>query len=316
MKLLLTFATIIGVVTILLAGCAGGLCVNQASCPDGSWSVTGSGSFSDVAASTMHRIKTAVQLTLTQERELGASGLPAGYRKVPLIGNDITPTPGDDDGYAGGAVTYGGRPSVVCGTTQTTIEARIADCASLNSSVATWDGSVSGNSGQGQWKLVTYNGTHEVWRDERTKLIWSDSLGTAYWCRATGSSGGGPYAEVDQYNICDNATYQNQVTPESLCTEDPGLSTSGTYDSMKGGMRLTETATSPSITWRLPTIYDYKLADVNGIRFPLPNMGVKFWTSTLSSATRNFAWDFSGTNGNFDDVLRTSATRSIRCVGR
>lgn len=314
-----------------LPSCGIGLCVDQATCPDGSWSsgVSDSGggstpagstilsSFGDFMASSLHREKTASQFTLTQELALGTTPLPVGYRLVPKIGNDIIPTAGDDDGYLGGSVTFGGRPVTVCGTTQDTVDARVADCAAANSAVATWDGSLNGNSGQGQWKLVTYNGSHEVWRDERTKLIWSDRLGQPGWCRATGSSGGGPYGEVDQYNYCDNIANQPvQATPESWCAEDPGLNTPGAYDSMKGGMRLAATATSPSVVWRLPTKGDYHVAEANGIRFPLPNLLHLYWTATLDSAARNRAWTYSGLSGKFFYIDRTDGGIRARCVGR
>lgn len=314
----------------LSPGCDSSRCVNQAACPDGSWSSgvsdSGSGaptgnptpsSFWDFMASSLHREKTAPQMTLKQELALGVSPLPAGHRLVPKIGNDIIPTAGDDEGYLGGSVTFGGRPVTVCGTTQNSIDARIADCAATNSAVATWDGSVKGNSGQGQWKLVTYNGAHEVWRDERTKLIWSDRLGQTNWCRATGSSGGGPFGEVDQYNYCDNIANQPvQATPESWCAEDPGLNTPGVYDSMKGGMRLAGTATSPSVVWRLPTSGDYHVAEANGIRFPLANMVNTFWIATVNSEDRDYAHNFSAVDGRMGDSLRNDGSQWVRCVGR
>ncbi len=187
---LTTFAPFI-VLLLSTSGWGAGVCLNQAMCPDGSWEAGGdlggdtevTGSFVDFVASMLHRDKTAQQMTLKQELE---GTTPAGNRKVPDINKD-------DDGYTGGSVTYATRPTQVCGTVQDTVEARVTHCALQNTTLASWDGSVSGNAGQGLWKLVTYNGTHEVWRDERTKLLWSDHLGQTNWCRATGSSGGGPY---------------------------------------------------------------------------------------------------------------------------
>jgi hypothetical protein len=295
-------------------GCGRGICFNQAACPDGSWSA--GGSFVDFMASALHRDQTTAQITLKAELAQGVTALPAGYRKFPRIGNDILPTAGDDDGYIGGSVTYALRPATSCGTNQSTVADRIAHCASQNPTRSTWDGSVSGNSGQGVWKLVTYNGAHEVWRDERTGLLWSDNLGTTNWCRASGASGGGPFGQVDQYNYCDNVTYQNQVTPESWCTEDPGVSTPGTYDSMKGGMRSAATATSPSVVWRLPTKWDYNQAETDGIRFPLPNMSFNFWSASVYTLFRISAWNFYGALGSFGTASRNGAGTSVRCVGR
>jgi hypothetical protein len=306
----------------LLMSCGSGLCISQTSCSSGSGSsVPGAGggvlgSFADFMASMLHRDKTSAQVTLKAELAQGVAALPAGYRKVPRIGNDILPTAGDDEGYTGGSVTYALRPATSCGTNQSTVAARIADCAAQNPTRSTWDGPTNGNAGQGVWKLVTYNSTHEVWRDERTTLLWSDRLGTTNWCRASGSSGGGPFAEVDQYNYCDNVANQNQVTPESWCTEDPGLDTPGAYDSMKGGMRFAATGTSPSVVWRLPTIYDYQMASIDGIRFTLPNMVFLFWSASVYSFNRIFAWYFGGDVGTFSLVTRVNGGYSVRCVGR
>jgi hypothetical protein len=295
--------------------CGSGLCINQTSCPGGSGgSVPGAsggvlGSFVVFMASQMYRDPATPQNTLAQELALGTTAVQSTYRQVPNITKD-------DDGYVGGSVTFALRPATPCGTTQSTVAARIADCAAQNPTRSTWDGPTNGNAGQGVWKLVTYNSTHEVWRDERTTLLWSDNLGTGNWCRASGSSGGGPYGQVDPFNFCDNVANQDQVTPESWCTEDAGLSTPGTYDSMKGGMRFAATGTSPSVVWRLPTWYDYKLADVNGIRFPLPNMATNFWSASVYTLGRGNAWYFFGDYGTFSVTGRNTAGSFVRCVGR
>lgn len=305
-------------------GCGQGICPDQATCPDGSWSIgTGGGStstpvvtsFIDYMASTANRSKGTPQKTLKEELALAGAALPSGYRQVPRIGNSIVPTAGDDDAYLGGGVTFGLRPTLTCGTTQSTVADRIAHCALQNPTRASWDGAVNGNGGQGIWNLVTYNGVHEVWRDERTQLLWSDFMGTTNWCRASGSSGGGPFAEVDQFNYCDNAANQSQVTPESWCAEETGLNTPGAYDSMKGGMRLTATATSPSVAWRLPTMNDYQLANVNGLRFPKP-MLLSLWTASVVSDGRNYAFTFWNDTGGMYISLRDDIGQGIRCVGR
>jgi hypothetical protein len=292
----------------LLMNCGSRLCANQASCPDGSWVL---GSFAVFTASQMHRDSATPQNTLAQELALGTAAVQSTYRQVPNITKD-------DEGTVGGSVTFALRPTTPCGTTQNTVAARIADCAAQNPTRSTWDGPTNGNAGQGVWKLVTYNSTHEVWRDERTTLLWSDTLGTTNWCRASGSSGGGPYGQVDPSSYCDNVVNQNQVTPESWCTEDAGLSTPGTYDSMKGGMRFAATGTSPSVVWRLPTKWDYDQAELNGIRFPLPNILFTFWSATVFSSTRDWAFAFRGDSGEYDYFFanRNGAGYSVRCVGR
>lgn len=257
----------------------------------------------------LHRDRTATQKTLQEELAIGSGSLPSGYRLVP----DITK---DDDGQSGGSVTLATRPTVSCGTSQSTVAERIASCAIANPAMATWDGSTMGNAGEGVWKLVTYNSTHEVWRDERTKWLWSDRLGTTNWCRGTGSSGGGPFAQADPSGYCTNGANQNQTTPESWCTEATGLNTPSAYDSMKGGMRLAATSSSPSVVWRLPTKYDYALAEINGLRFTLPNLSFNFMSATVSTLNRQSAWFYDADGGYFDAGFRNAGTYSMRCIGR
>ena len=126
----------------------------------------------------------------------------SGYRAVPDINTD-------DDGETGDSVTYVNRStwgSTTCGTTQSTIAARIADCATVFGANATWDGSVDGNAGQGVWKLVTRTGPvtssmgQEVWQDERTGVLWSSLVSKAInWCMASGNNDitNNPTAETD-----------------------------------------------------------------------------------------------------------------------
>lgn len=249
--------------------------------------------------------------------------LPSGYRAVA----DVTK---DDDGFVAASTTsseiiMAGRPTVDCGSTQTTIHARITDCASKNGLNAAWDGAQMGNYGYGTWKLVSRIGLNkEVWQDQRTRLLWSSQVTTAAnWCRAAGNVQGN-----DPSNICNNTSYQNQTTPISWCVELSSLNpagsenwTIGTYLSAKGGMGKIATTTSPSVLWRLPTLYDYLQANLNGIRFVMPDMiagtASNEWTSTVAGNARNTAWKFTTTNG---VITNTSATRStsapVRCVGR
>jgi len=261
-------------------------------------------------ASQMHRDRSAPQKTILQELSLGLETLFVGYRNIPKIMVD-------DEGYNGDSVIKANRPTRACGTSQSTVAGRVADCFLANSERSMWDGAVHGNAGQGLWKLVTYDGSHEVWRDERTQLLWSDRLGYANWCRASGNSGGGPFGESDPSNYCDNSVNQNQVTPESWCAEASGIETPSEYDAMKGGLRQTATSRSPSVIWRLPTIYDFKLAEVNGIRFVVPNIGDAFWSATVNSGYRAGAWYFYGVNGYYDGgAARDNSAVSVRCVGR
>jgi hypothetical protein len=290
-----------GFALLALASCGPGLVFTGAA---------SSSSFGDLMASQMHRDRSAAQKTLEQEVSLGTEPLFTGYRNIPSITND-------DEGYTGTSVVKATRPSQVCGTSQNTVQGRIADCIVQNPNTAAWDGSTNGNSGQGTWRLVTYDGSYEVWRDERTQLLWSDRLGTENWCRASGNSGGGPAGEVDTFNYCDNAANQDQTTPDSLCAEASGYNTSAAYDAMKGQMRLAPTASSPAVVWRLPTVYDFKLAEVNGLRFVVPNIVDSFWSATVNSGYRQGAWFFYGMNGYYDGgALRNNGALAVRCVGR
>lgn len=294
--------------------------------------------------SNVHRDKTTTQLTQDQEiNTYSGANLPAGYREI----SDITK---DDDGFVGGSVTTVNRSAFIdCGTTQNTIAGRVADCATANGVNATWDGATKGNAGQGDWKLVTRSGANnEVWQDQRTKLIWSTKFGSNdNWCRANGNA-----QSNDPSSYCNSATYQPQYpTAQSLCAESgttvavPGWCSNGNfyassagctgaggtwtantedfstgvYSVKKGGMGKISSVTSPSVMWRLPSIYDYKLADVNGIRFVMPDMAVTSggyeWSASVNSSVRAYGWLFYGAYGNVLNNVRDNAY-SARCVGR
>jgi hypothetical protein len=256
--------------------------------------------------------------------------LPAGYRTIPKIAID-------DDGNDTSnlnleIVDRTGWGTTSCGITQTTIIGRISDCSSIFGANARWNGAVSGNAGQGIWNLVSRSGAksgskgREVWRDERTGLLWSSVIGTAAnWCRASGSSNAtnvsASIKEADVSSICDNGTYQNQTTAISGCFEGTGFTTTdGSIDNLgKTGMNLAGSGTAPQVAWRLPTLYDYEIADANGMRFVLPDIGANGnldeWTATLSSAIRSRAWIYNGAQGVHSTKART-LTSAFRCVGR
>lgn len=256
--------------------------------------------------------------------------LPAGYRTIPKIAID-------DDGADTSnlnleKVDRTGWGSTSCGITQNTVLNRIADCSNIFGANARWNGAVSGNAGQGIWNLVSRSGAksgskgREVWRDERTGLLWSSVVGVATnWCKASGSSnasGAGSIAESDPSGICDNSTYQGQVTATSGCYESASgfTTTDASIDNLgKVGMNLAGSGTSPKVAWRLPTLYDYEIADANGMRFVLPDIGANGnldeWTATLSSSIRSRAWIYNGAQGVHSTKGR-SLTSAFRCVGR
>jgi hypothetical protein len=129
------------------------------------------------------------------------------------------------------------------------------------------------------------------------------------------------------------------ATPLSNCTENlaPALAGDGTgiggvwnttYDSSKGNMGAN---TTPSIRWRLPTLNDYKQAEIDGMRMVLPDMGKggasrpnpdssigglgTEWTATLYSPIRSSAFGYSSLDGVINFYGR-GTTHFSRCVGR
>jgi hypothetical protein len=223
---------------------------------------------------------------------------------------------------------------VVCGTSGT-IEERIAHCATLNGLWAFYDGKKYGQDGEGDWKLVSVVGAgpkYEVWRDERTKLLWSDKASANYnWYRAAGYS----KANADsiretqfksQPGVLENSdplrilTILQPAIPISVCPDVDGggeIAAGGgtpTYTYVNPETDFKAGLSYPKTTWRLPSINDWKLADVNGIRKVLPNMDRSFWSSSSSSIYLHNAWSFSG----YDGALVSSSirwnTNSVRCV--
>ncbi len=239
-----------------------------------------------------------------------------------------------------------GRPTVVCGTVGTT-EERITDCATANGAKAIWEGAKYGKGSEGDWKLVTLtnDGTRnwEVWRDERTRLLWSDStfhVATAFgnkynWFQAAGYAknastlsvtayeGGTPAATGKTYaaNCSDNATQTCQPdTPISVCADASviaglnGIPNYTTPDNNypKGNLGV---ASTPVVSWRLPTIEDWRQANLNGARKVLPNMTTPtFWSASSFSVFRSNGWLYYGSTGEETKDNRNVAY-SVRCIG-
>ncbi|MFP5492359.1 MAG: hypothetical protein ACLGG0_12715 [Bacteriovoracia bacterium] len=310
----------------------------------GTYTGGGAGGGSGISlASMMSRDDGATQISLTQEAvtDAGTAYSYAGYRAVP----DITK---DDDGYpinatrddidpiklaartvdrsTWGATTCGDLPA------DDTIAKKITHCNSVFGTNATWNGSTKGISGEGTWVLVSRVGDkagelgREVWRDERTKLLWSSLVSSAglNWCMASGNR-----QADDPSNFCNDVTYQAQLPDDAIsaCAEGAGLTNIHAQidNRAKAGLSLTST---PSVAWRLPTANDYKLADMNGIRFVLPDTGVHDvfknqlaaknfdWVATgVSYSNANYAYRYSTSMG-WTDINSRTASQSVRCVGR
>lgn len=126
------------------------------------------------------------------------------------------------------------------------------------------------------------------------------------------------------------------ASPVSYCAEATGLNATagenwvtGTYFAAKGRMGKNST---PPVRWRLPTIEDYMTANVNGIRFVLPDMGIVGasrpqidgsqggvaaweWSASVSSSFRYGSWVFNGEAGHVNYFGRVAFYR-VRCLGR
>lgn len=271
-----------------------------------------------VWSSAAHRESDITQITFSAEAVTyrDKPNLPGGYRSIPMIASD-------DEGAQ--SVTDNGvlrtNWNSTCGLTGT-ISDRISDCSTKFDINATWSGASKGNAGQGTWKLVTRAGNisnegiyREVWRDERTGLLWSSVVSkTLNWCQAAGVH------TTDTSGFCNNSSYQTQpagmVKAISACYE--GTSETST-DSRIDLLAKAKTSSNPlSVKWRIPTIYDYEVADYNGIRYVMPDMsaaGNVEWTGTTRATDLTKAWVFDSRTGATDIRTRTDATIVVRCVG-
>lgn len=337
--------------------------------------------FAYASPSTLFHDLGKTVLKIIDERQAAVT-LPTGYREIPDRDTDT------DGTHATSPVNKvirtvsewdTGKDRLACGMGFATIEARIANCYELHLNTSglpswadsnvvnaiTWSGSENGFAGEGSWTLVTVydpgqsNGDYcnttdcrEVWRDDRTGLLWSDVLGDLTedknqgrfnWCQASGNTQSPATSSVE----CGNAiagSYNFNVI--SLCAESLGLLTpSGihndssttqnlaSWDNLttsildsKGGM-LTASATSdpkgsnPLVYWRLPTRNDFLQMDINGGRFVLPNVGIGsypyyFWTATVVSTNRSRAWTNSHRHGLMYQNQSMTQEHYVRCVGR
>lgn len=313
-----------------------------------------------------------------------AANLPVNYREIPNMNLD-------DEGYSpiAGNSQYGLRPQVACGSSGSTLAAKIADCATKNGSRATWDGAVKGTMGQGLWKLVfasgqatpgvcsgTANSTdcYEVWQDLRTGLVWSSST-VRYaastginFCLASGNAqniggncsaaGGLQYTSGLPGSACSESAETGGVSAvKGICSNGSSITstgctgtwypnqltktgalenyTTGIYSLAKGYMGALST---PGVRWRLPTKLDFQQADLDGLRFVMPdtgiaggsggraadgtpgngNLGEMEYTATIYSGSRSTSWVYFSTGGSllWGWVGRSSTGVVTRCVGR
>ena len=80
---------------------------------------------------------------------------------------------------------------------------------------------------------------------------------------------------------------------------------------------LKEVAGISGVTWRLPSIDEYKEAEKNGIRQAVPNMDrYIFWSSSKRQKNDDAAWLFNSDTGPFYKSKRYRSDYSVRCVAR
>lgn len=195
------------------------------------------------------------------------------------------------------------RPSVDCGNGEefSTIEERIKNCSELNGDLAKWDGSSNGSGAEVTWKLVAKTAGNEVWRDEMTKLIWSADLGRDNWCRASGDS---------EHFLVSNNNGDIAVDCRVIGNNVDVCGNLNNSSKTIGNIS--------NVSWRLPSRADYLRADVNGIRFALPQVtgNQYFWTTTSHSTDIAYGWTYGFKFGDLSKKLRSKNKINIRCVGR
>lgn len=311
---------------------------------------TGSFGGLGVWASGMHRDKSVPQLTLNEENNnfsgLSENTLPTNipnfyepfkpYREVTSITKDDDGSAADQNVLPTPSRSNWGQTQCGVGASYPSIDTKISDCGAKFGSLSSWDGVTNGNAGQGRWALVTrkLNASTatmvEVWRDERTMMLWSSLVSEATnWCKASGSSNSANatvnnrYKENDPSDICDDQSNQNQGAGEtviSACLEDLGFTATDADFNINGKVDLSSSV-APKIHWRMPSMYDYEVAEYNGIRFVMPDMGTQRgiplveWTATINSANRSEAWGINSMDG-AHRVINRSDLAGVRCIGR
>lgn len=170
-------------------------------------------------------------------------------------------------------------------------------------------------------------------------VTWS----RANYCSFTLTQGSTNFAVNDRFTLQSNqnSAYScapsgplQPASPLSYCAEAGGLNAgvgddwvTPAYMAAKGGLGKNST---PGVRWRSPSIDDYKIADANGIRFVMPDMGIggasrpapdgsvagsAEWSSSVVSSNRYYAWYFLAGYGYVNNNNR-SPTYGARCVGR
>lgn len=178
---------------------------------------------------------------------------------------------------------------------------------------------------------------YQVWRDNKTDLLWSDKYGGANvfktnWCKASGSNNksSSPLSEDDDDKICNTEPFQDQNDPVSYCAEDSQFLAGKIYTSKHKALEkiyakasLSKDANAGNVTWWLPTIDQFREAQIHGADLILPNstneVNSWFWTSSVESksdkSSERGAFVFKGDRGSAIAKSRREGF-SVRCVGK
>jgi hypothetical protein len=203
------------------------------------------------------------------------------------------------------SVVHAMRPPLECGkeSANRSLSELSVDCQTENGDNASWIGKDKATSGEGVWRLITKRSGIEVWQDVTTGLIWSDVVDSVNWCEATGNKEDG--------NTVDCIDYDSEEVFDLCRLEIPD------YRDGKGRINSTDPDDADIVKWTVPTRNEFLQADLNGARFVLPafKSNKRFWSSTVDSSNRDFAWTFRGEDGVLDSRKRDT-NQHVVCVGR
>ena len=222
-----------------------------------------------------------------------------------------------------------------CGIEDSSIEGKILHCSKINHGSTVLFDSITGAT----WKLVTKNVNLEMWKDMKTGLVWSGSLGKTNWCQAAGDASGVLNSQ------CSRTVYQPQYpNAESFCEEAQAVNfsskteagvnafatstwkriasstlqehwSSGTFHPSKGYIGTIPSTFGPAVSWRLPSKTDIDAAYLNGLKEVVFAGGdEKIWSSSVYSMnTYSYRWlgDSVQKKTVYADV---GSILSVRCV--
>lgn len=222
-----------------------------------------------------------------------------------------------------------------CGLDQKTIEDKMTNCSQLNNG-----STVVVNQAEGKiWKLVFKSHSFELWKDMKTKLVWSGDLGTGNWCEAQGD------LNSDLNSQCWRSKFQpSSPVAESFCQEDMAIKSSasgedgslifsldtwkrvesrslneswasGLYHEGKGFMGLSSTESSLRVSWRLPRKDEIEASFSNGLKEVVFNgKNSNIWSSTVNSMYRYSRRWYGDASMERTHYAELGSLFSIRCI--